>query len=392
MKVVYENDLAKGPGNGIFRCTEAAFSEGSYTFSLARASDHQFLGAEDWGTQRANLSPAAQALTNGELLLYVGTNVVNTLDTQENYRFFLNGHDGGSSSAGLQVRDVLYHTGSQTAAILQAEAEKPLPQAAPEPEPETPAVQPEPLAMPEMPPAEAPKPKSRMPLILLCIALLLLLIGGGAFLYFKKQETSPTETPPVETPKQEPAAAPKADQEKADAQQAEETKKEEEAAEREKQIRAEKEARQNAEKNKAEEKKAEESRQAEEAQQKIMAPGEQVAQFFNSKERTPALAAALSRQLPKATKDEQNAVYRLYYYASENGDTSVMVEYAACLDPSLPQWGDLDKDAPAAWSLYEKAKAARPEAATAQQNLKTWLDKEAASGNAQAREWLNALR
>ncbi len=396
MKVMYENDSAKGPGNGLFRCTESSFPEGIYSFSLARASDHQFLGTEDWGTQRANLSPAAQSLAAGELLLHVGTHVVNALDTQENYRFFLNTPDGGSISAGLQVRDVIYHTGSQTAAILPPEPETPLaPAASPEPAPEEPAPQPEampePLAMPEMPPAEPRKPKGRLPLILLCTALLLLLAGGGAFLYCKKQESAPAEAPSAETPKQEPAPAPQAEPEKGEAQQAEDAKQKEEA-EREKQLRAEEEARRKAEEKKAEEKKAEESRKAQEAQQQELTPSEQVAQFFSSGKRTPAQAAALSRQLPKATRDEQNAVYRLYYYASENGDTSVMVEYAACLDPSLPQWGDLDKDAPAAWSLYEKAKATRPEAATAQQNLKAWLDKEAAAGNAQAREWLGSLR
>ena len=121
-------------------------------------------------------------------------------------------------------------------------------------------------------------------------------------------------------------------------------------------------------------------------------PEQRVTLFFGGKDRTPEQAAALSRELPVATKADQDAVYRLYYFASENGELSVIMNYAACLDPSKPQWGNINKDAQAAWELYTRAKATRPEAAEAQQNLKTWLEREAAAGNAQAKLWLTGLK
>ena len=116
-----------------------------------------------------------------------------------------------------------------------------------------------------------------------------------------------------------------------------------------------------------------------------------VQSFFNGGERTPQAAARLSRELPAGTPAEQDAVYRLYYFAGENGESSVLMDYAACLDPGKPQWGSIDKDAPAAWELYEKAKGTQPQAASAQQALRTWLEQKAAAGDARAARWLRDI-
>lgn len=396
MKVSYENDATKGPGNGIFRCTDASFPDGTYVFSLARASDHLFLGAGDWGTQRAALKPVSQTIENGSLCMSVGTNIVNTLDVQENYRFFLTFPDGSSSSAGLQVRDVAYRTGAQTSALNQPQESTVIPTAAPEPAP-APAPEQAPVPQPDltMPPRQETR-KSPLPIILL-VALLLLLAAGGAYLFFRKQESPQAEPPKQEqqaTPQESPAGQPPAAPEQKPA----------EAPQKPQDVPAPAAAAPAAPQNPAPSAEPDRPQQekpaspaapaAQPAQQPAAAPSpsEQVAQFFSKPEHTPAQAASLSRSLPRTGKEDQNAIYRLYYYAGENGETSVLVEYAACLDPSLPQWGDLDKDAPAAWALYEKARATRPEAAAAQKNLKTWLEKEANSGNTQAREWLSAIR
>ena len=119
---------------------------------------------------------------------------------------------------------------------------------------------------------------------------------------------------------------------------------------------------------------------------------EAVKEFFGGKAYTPAAAAELSRTLPRNTRAEQDAIYRLYYFAGENGESSVLMEYAACLDPSRPAWGSINKDPLIAWSLYEKAKSAGiSQAEKARQDMKQWIEQKAASGDAQAIHWLRSL-
>ena len=92
----------------------------------------------------------------------------------------------------------------------------------------------------------------------------------------------------------------------------------------------------------------------------------------------PAAAAKLSRELNAATPAEQDALYRLYTYAADSGEPEILRHYAACLDPSKPQWGSIGKDPAAAWQLYERAGASE-----AQQQMKSWLEQQAAGGDAQ---------
>lgn len=113
--------------------------------------------------------------------------------------------------------------------------------------------------------------------------------------------------------------------------------------------------------------------------------------FFNGDKVTVEGAAELSRKLAKATVAERDAVFRLWRYAGERGERSVLMDYAAALDPSKPQWGSVEKNALTAWAIYEQAKMSELGAAGAQAKLKTWLEREAAEGNAQARVWLKQL-
>lgn len=122
---------------------------------------------------------------------------------------------------------------------------------------------------------------------------------------------------------------------------------------------------------------------------------EQVRAFFNRPDITAAAALALAAELPKTTPAEQDAVYRLYYFAAEHEASGAFMPYANCLDPSKPQWGSIDKDAVAAYAAYAKAAAGNAKVAKAaleaQTHLHTWLDREAAAGNARARTWLQEL-
>lgn len=117
---------------------------------------------------------------------------------------------------------------------------------------------------------------------------------------------------------------------------------------------------------------------------------EQVRAFFKGEHASPKNAHSLSLKLSPKTKSEQDAVYRLYYFAAENDEPDAMLNYAACLDPSKPQWGSIEKNAPAAWEAY--IKSSEPEkAAEAMKEMRSWLQKEADIGNSQAQVWLSEL-
>ncbi len=362
MHITYENDTERGPGHGILRCQAGEgerFPEGSCTLALERSSDHFFLGANDWGGQKSFLAIDTERTEAGTLLLLLGPDIIDRLDAQEKYRAHVQGADGSTCKPATFCPEGLIVSPAGTpgrvaaAATAQPEVPKPPPppptppESPPEPPPETPPVVAPPLEKPieeaprfdEPEVREAPKKdRSLLWVVIVALVLLLLLAGAGAAWYFLKGRTpkpppvepSPTATTPVQVPTPQAAAS--------------------------------------------------------------QTTEDRVRAFFAGNNRTPPAAAALSRELPKESAADQDAVYRLYYFAGERGESSVLMDYAACLDPGKPQWGSIGKDAPAAWDIYEKAKATHPEAAQAQQNLKTWLQQEAASGNAQAVGWLRQIQ
>lgn len=360
MHITYENDTKRGPGHGILRCQVGEgerFPEGKCTLALERSSDHFFLGANDWGGQKSFLAVGMERTDAGELQLLLGPDIIDRLDAQEKYRAHVQGSNGILCKPATFCPDGLLVSPAGTtgrvaeATAVQPEAPKPPPPPPPPPEPapDPPPEEP-PVAVPlpeadkpvEKPPSmtgpeirETP-PKDRSLLWIVIVALVLLLLLAGAAWYFLKgkKPSPPPEPVPTSTPAQtaspQQAAAPQTTEER-------------------------------------------------------------VRVFFAGDNRTPPAAAALSRELPKESAADQDAVYRLYYFAGERGESSILMDYAACLDPVKPQWGSIGKDAPAAWDIYEKAKATHPEAGQAQQNLKAWLQQEAASGNAQAVGWLRQL-
>lgn len=120
---------------------------------------------------------------------------------------------------------------------------------------------------------------------------------------------------------------------------------------------------------------------------------EQVKAFMGRPDKSGQLAVDLAKKLKPANTAEQDAIYRLYYFAANNGDPVGKFKYAEILDPSRPQWGSIQKDGAIAWDMYGQAAADNvKEAAAARENLEKWLVEEAEKGNANARTWLNGIR
>lgn len=116
---------------------------------------------------------------------------------------------------------------------------------------------------------------------------------------------------------------------------------------------------------------------------------EQVRWFFTAGSGTPQAAAALAAELPRKTDADKDAIYRLWYFAAENGENSVLPMYGNALDPSTPKFGSIEKNGAEAWNIYKKWQTIEPEKADAAlQRLASWLARETSQGNAHARDWL----
>lgn len=110
---------------------------------------------------------------------------------------------------------------------------------------------------------------------------------------------------------------------------------------------------------------------------------ERVRDFFAG-ERDPQKAMDLAAELDPASSDDKDAVFRLYYYAAENGSPEGALRYAETVDPSLPGWGTVKKDAVEAWRYYART----PKGESARARLREWTENQAKAGNTAAREWL----
>lgn len=367
MKISYSNDSGKGPGYGMLRCTDASVPETEGSFALQRGTDRAFLNSrQEWIPQQTFLRAESIAREGDALLLSLGPGVVNALNPQETYRVLLQGK-GGQVYGVLRVNNVIRGT-TPAGEHMPAPPEEtelpptPAPDAAQQthdaaaasvPEQPDPPVTPDEPIFLEMTPEQqaaqntaAPNAGSPSRSRLIPILLLMLVLGAGAgiwwYILHPARQTEPS-APPAQPVAEESARSPKA---------------------------------------------------PEPAPEPSAPPSaeKQVAMFFGDPARTPAAAAELSRTLPRVTKSDQDRIYRLYYFAGEQGERSILMDYAACLDPSRPAWGSIDKDPVSAWNIYEKAQAAGiPEAETARQQMKAWLQTQAASGNAQASYWLRHL-
>ena len=113
-----------------------------------------------------------------------------------------------------------------------------------------------------------------------------------------------------------------------------------------------------------------------------------VAAFFAGQNPTPDAAMQLASELASDTPEQQDAIYRLYYYAAQKNHPQGMLKRAQCLDPSKPTWGTIKKDAPEAWYYYGQSS----EGTESRSALKAWLEQSAKAGDAQSERWLKELK
>lgn len=339
MKSIYQDDLQKGPGYGFLIFSEAIFPDSPWNISILRASDKKyFSGRADipWTGEKTSVPLAGRVQDDGALLLEVGPVLVDELDPQEQYALVLSG-DGESQKSRLKISGITYSPSGKLGIIPNTNTQT----IQPAPAPPSAPIQPQAPQAPPIPPQQptliqqtasepldlpSPAPKNRHIWRWGLLALLALLCIAWYFFDPRFKETASAPETTKEQPAKETASS-------ADAQ---------------------------------------------------------VNQFFKKDKITPAEALALARQLPDKTVADQDAIYRLYYFAAENGDKNASFYYAQTLDPVMPKWGSIEKSAPDAWHMYEKA--ASQQAEQAQQKLLEWLEREAAGGHAQAREWLRQIK
>lgn len=155
-----------------------------------------------------------------------------------------------------------------------------------------------------------------------------------------------------------------------------------EAAKKAAEAEAAKKAAEDAAKAEAEKKAAEEAARAMRADAKG-----RVAAFFSGS-RDPDAAMRLAGELDAETAEQQDALFRLYYYAAGQDHPQGALRYAECLDPSRPAWGTVKKDGAEAWQYYGQS----PEGESARSKLKAWAQQAAQQGDAAAAEWLKEMK
>lgn len=365
MKVAYLDDGQKGPGYGILEFSEAMFPDSPWQIAIQRGTDHNFLSGkktDQWVGETIYFPVAGDVNEEGSLEIFLDPEVVDSLNIQDQYQVFLKGGDSGPLRARLKIGLITYtpdENRENTARAEQREDPAPAPRPSPKPaqasvevpkEPEPPKENTAPLSMQPASPQQPEKSRWHgvwkyailAVLALLCLAWFLIDPGKRG----EDAEQAKTEEP----------AASAASSQRENGQPKEEIV------------------------------------GASTGRPQQAGVEQQVRDFFAAANVTPQGAFNLSGQLPKQTAADQDAVYRLYYYAAEKDFPQALMPYAACLDPSQPQWGTIEKDAPLAWSVYERAKNSQPEAAAAaQKNMLNWLLEQVKAGNAKAREWLGAL-
>ncbi|MBQ9406664.1 MAG: hypothetical protein IJU37_08035 [Desulfovibrio sp.] len=201
-----------------------------------------------------------------------------------------------------------------------------------------------------LPETGAAQPKSKTGMVLVGLVALVAAAGLAAFFLLRQ----PTAQPPAPKPAPEQAAQSK-ESEAAESQAAE-------AAAR-----------------------AEAERKAAEAA-RADARG-RVATFFAGT-RSPEGAMQLAGELATDTPEQQDAVFRLYYYAAEQDHAEGALKCAQCLDPSRPAWGSIKKDAAEAWYYYGK----HADGKDARERMKAWVQEAANKGDVNARQWMQAMQ
>ncbi|MDR3363309.1 MAG: hypothetical protein LBO64_10810 [Desulfovibrio sp.] len=354
MKVHCINDATRGRGYACFVCSEISGKVAQYTFSLCRASDQTFLGKSGWQSGEEKHSPDSQHANGSEVTLSVGPSITDALDDNENYRLTIYTEGMSAQSSVFSITNLYRGLQAGTGAVQMAAPRTDPAQQAPVPgvlsEPE--ASLPEPAPQDELPEPPPPAEKKRGGLVAMGV-LLVLALSGTAVWWFALRE-QPQEAPPQtgeqpqntqESTPQQPLEPPQA---KEDVQHPAQP----------------------------------------------LSAREQVRQYLGGAP-TVQGAMALSRSLTASKEalpsETQDSVYRLLYFAAQNGDVDAKLQLAKIADPLTHAWGSLRKSAAEAWRNYGAVAPQRPEAAQAMQNLKKWLEDENAKGNAEARAWIEDI-
>lgn len=351
MKAAYRETDKPGYGKLVF--SEDMLPDGPWQISIQRASDRKFLtgkGANPWVSETYYLELEGRPEADGSLAIPVGPNLVDRLDQQENYRINLRGENGEPLKARLHIAGISYSPGGSLDNTADVH-DQPSGEESVQPEP-APTVSAEPIA----PPApQMPEPGSTV---------------SDSDAASPEKTVEPQEEKPERLDLDAPAEA-------------------------------------NAQESKVWrwvilallilgclawyfidprfEKQSDEEAPAPQA-----SIASQVQEFFKNPDRSPSAALTLAEQMKPDIPEEQDAVYRLYYFAAENGDANALLAYGECLDPSLPPWGTIIKDAIAAFRAYQKSPQ-KEEAEKAMDRLHAWLEDQAKSGNEQAKEWLEQI-
>ncbi|MCR4666327.1 MAG: hypothetical protein K5657_03425 [Desulfovibrio sp.] len=419
MKITYMNDEVAGAGHGIFMCQDDDLTDAPHSLLVQRATDRKYLTETgDWNESQQPLALPSEA-GNGLLSLKLGPALVNALTTQDTYKLTLTQGDTRKSGQ-FKIDEILY---SADEALANAVVLEEKPQATPQPMPEEPV---EVLGAENAVEGNEDKnsQKQSMPVQLQrksvwpWIVAFFLLAGIAAallwfFLWREPGTSSPTPLPKEEVATESSDPATPGVHEPSDAQNGdkkdpdpsienttkgtEPTASEEEKKTPELTTSEEKNGRASPE-NAAQEGKmpgSGESGGPDAAggpqSQPSLSLQDEIKAFFAGNDRNGKKAAELAARLTPANGAEEDALFRLYYFAEQHGETSLLLPFAKTFDPSTPQWGSIEKNPVEALRLYEKSKAVTPEGAEGEASMRAWLIKAAEQGDRKAQEWLRLL-
>ena len=333
----FANDRQAGPGNGLLMLGQSGHGPGPCDLAIQRSSDHAFLApGGEWKSQKNFLALKAVQAASG-LAIPLGPDLTDQLATSENYRIILRDASGGEIPASLRIDEIIYSPApkADNTPMARCPEETPPPPPTPESAADSPEMEPALLQATDTEILPSPHPaairKGRGAALWLTaggVALGCALLGFFIYSSMQPAESASGAPQPART---SPAA------------------------------------------------------------NTLRGPEERVRIFFEQGSPGGADAAmALAEALPRSNASEQDAIYRLYYYAAGQGNSKALAAYARCLDPSLPAWGSIQKDAPLAWQSYAAALSGGGDGA-AMRHMRAWLEKSAAEGNTQAARWLAEL-
>ena len=352
MKAIYSDDKDKGAGHGFLRIGDAQVGnmEG-LRFSIKRGTDHNCLGPGGWQPAESPFTAQRITLSDDGFDIALGPEVVDHLDTRENYRLSLMSVDGVSVVGALRVPEVTYSPvgGGQGIGIAAAPAPKPAPTPPPPPAPEPPAQEPEPEPVMDIlpPPDPTPPRGKKSSLAPVLILVLLLALAGGGFAAWKfwlnkdvppkvAENTNATQQAESKEPPKEEAKTPPQEEAKAPAK-----------------------------------------------------PAMVQAREHLAGKADPAESVKLARTL-REDRDGADASFLLVEDAAQKGDAEAMLLTGGYFDPvdNAPV-GSIKKDPAEALSWYKKAKAAGNAEADARiAALRAWAQAEAAKGSPEAKNLL----